>query len=156
MGKVSLEDLSVPISLIIADWRYIRSPFETDVQKKIFFSGIKSQASHFCFGRFLWYIISVPKFLVQKLLEFELIHTCKNACRSKMKLSFVLLGASTTGFHTDREWMKRRYQVQNAFFSGQQIKLRAGVHVPERSAGWGRVKTSEPVIFEIQWPNHVR
>ena len=61
-----------------------------------------------------------------------------------MKLSLILLGASTTGFHIDREWMKRRYQVQNAFFSGQQIKLRAGVHAPEQ-VGWG----TQPGIFEI-------
>ena len=57
-----------------------------------------------------------------------------------MKFSLILLGASTTGFYTDREWMKRRYQVQNAFFSGEQIKLRAGVHAPQLA---GRDSDSE-------------
>ena len=47
-----------------------------------------------------------------------------------MKLSLVLLGVSTTGFHTGT-WMKAEYDVQRAFFEGRSIKLRAGFRALE-------------------------
>ena len=48
-----------------------------------------------------------------------------------MKLSFVLLGVSTTAFHTGSTWMKYEYEVQRAFFEGRSIKLRAGFRALE-------------------------
>ena len=133
MEKVSWEDPAVPIWYHRTVWRSRIGNFVSSVllrpmyEKRKFIYFFQNKVwSHFCFGRFLWYIINISKLFFQKLLEVYLTHTCKNACRPKNE-TFADTSRSLHNWISYRPWMDEEEisSTKCIFFrSTNQIKSR--------------------------------